>query len=86
MKNSFLKLMLNILKNHMNFIMVCQFLAERMKIEKLKKLVYIIKLNAIPIRNLKQALNHGLVSKKVHRVIKFNENAWLKPYVDRMLI
>ena len=27
------------------------------------------------IRNLKQALNHGLVSKKVHRVIKFNQNA-----------
>ena len=34
------------------------------------------------IRNLKQALNHGLVSKKVHRVIKFNQNAWPEPYVD----
>ena len=28
------------------------------------------------IRNLRQALNHVLVSKKVHRVIKFNQNAW----------
>ena len=26
----------------------------------------------IHIRNLKQALNHGLVFKKVHKVIKFN--------------
>ena len=29
----------------------------------------------IPIRNLKQALNHGLLLKKFHRVIKFNQNA-----------
>ena len=33
-------------------------------------------------RKLKQALNHGLVLKKVHKVIKFNQNAWLKPYFD----
>ena len=36
----------------------------------------------IHIRNLKQGLNHGLVFKKVHRVIKFNQNAWLKPYIN----
>ena len=34
------------------------------------------------MKNLKQALNHALVSKKVHGVIKFNQNAWLKPYID----
>ena len=36
----------------------------------------------IHIRNLKQVLNHRLVLEKVHRVIKFNQNAWLKPYID----
>ena len=36
----------------------------------------------IHIRNLKQALNHGLVLKNVHRVIKFSQNALLKPYID----
>ena len=36
----------------------------------------------IHIRNLKQALNHGLVFKKFYRENKFNQNAWLKPNVD----
>ena len=31
---------------------------------------------------LKQALNHGLVLKKVHRVIQFNQYDWLKPYIN----
>ena len=34
------------------------------------------------MRALKQALNHGSILKKVHRVIKFNQRAWLKPYID----
>ena len=56
-----------------------------MKIEKVEKLVADLHNNkeyVIQIRNLKQALNNGLVLKKVHRVIKFNQNAWLKPYND----
>ena len=58
------------------------FLPERMKIEEMEKLV--ANLNdkteyVIHIRSLKQALNHRLVLKKVHRVIRFNQNAWLKP-------
>ena len=31
---------------------------------------------------LKQALNHGLVLKKLHRVIQFNQKDWLKSYLD----
>ena len=33
-------------------------------------------------RNLKQALNHELVLKKVHIFIELNQEAWLKPYID----
>ena len=39
----------------------------------------------IHIRALKQALNHGLVLRKVHRVIQFNQKDWLKPYIDMIL-
>ena len=34
------------------------------------------------IKSLKQALNHGLKLKRVHRIIEFNQKAWLKPYID----
>ena len=57
-------------------------LCERMKIEKVEKLVANLHDKneyVIHIRNLKQALNNVLVFKKLHRVIKFNQNAWLKP-------
>ena len=33
-------------------------------------------------RALKQALNHGSTLKEVHKVIHFNQKAWLKPYID----
>ena len=36
----------------------------------------------IHIRNLKEALNQGLILKKVHKIIKLNQNAWLKLYID----
>ena len=69
----------------MNFIMIYHFLPERMKIEKVEKLVANLHNkteDVIHITNLKQALNHGLVLKIVHRVIKFNQNARLKPYIE----
>ena len=36
----------------------------------------------IHIQNLKEALNHGLVFKKVQGVIKCNQRAGIKPYID----
>ena len=50
-----------------------------------KKLVcnlYDKKSYVVHITSLKQALNHGLTLKKFHRVIQFNQEAWLKPYID----
>ena len=38
-KDTFLKLMFNIVKNYMNFIMIYHFLQERIKNEKIEKLV-----------------------------------------------
>ena len=56
-----------------------------MKIDKHKKLVCNLrnkKKYVVHIRSLKQALNHGLKVKKVHRIIEFNQEAWLKTYID----
>ena len=61
------------------------FLPERKKVEKVEKLICSIEDKEkyfIHIRPSKQALNHGLKLKKVHRVIQFNQKAWLKPYID----
>ena len=55
---------------------------ETEKVEKLVANLHDKKEYVLYIRNLKQALNHRLVLKKVHRVIKFNQNVWLKPYID----
>ena len=59
------------------------FLPEKMKIEKVEKLVANLHNNeyVIHINIFKKALNYGLVLKKAPRVIKYNENAWLKPYI-----
>ena len=34
------------------------------------------------IRVLNHALNHGLVLRKVDRVIQINQEDWLKPFID----
>ena len=60
------------------------FLPEIMTLEKVEKLFTNLhnKMEyVIHIKYLKQALNYGSVWKKVHRLIKFNQKAWLKPYI-----
>ena len=60
-------------------------LPERMKINKCSKLLcnlYDKNNYVVHIRSLKQTLNHGLILKKVNRVIQFNRDAWLKEHID----
>ena len=55
-----------------------------MEIEKVQKFVANLHDKTkyvMDIRNLKQALNQGFVLKKVHRIIKLNQKAWLKSYI-----
>ena len=61
------------------------FLSERMEVNKCKKLVCNLfnkKKYVVHINSLKQALNHGLKFKKIHRILEFNQEAWLKPNID----
>ena len=61
------------------------FLPERMKINKCNKLVCTVQDKENYVFHkiaLKQAIDHGLILKKVHRVIEFRQEAWLKPYID----
>ena len=61
------------------------FLPERIEINKCKKLICNLsskKKYVIRVNSLKQALNHGLKLKQIHRVIEFNQKEWLKLYID----
>ena len=61
------------------------FLPKRMKTDECKKLVCNLrnkKKYVVHIRSLKQALHHGLKLRKVYRIIEFNQEDWLTPYID----
>ena len=61
------------------------FLPKRMKIDKCKKLLCNLrnkKKYVVHIRSLKQAPNYGLKLKKVHRIVEFHQESWLKPHID----
>ena len=77
--------MLNIQKNLHKLHSDLPFLPERMKINKCTKLVCNLQDKEnypVHVLALKQALNHGLKSTKVHIVIEFRQEYWLKPYID----
>ena len=76
--------MLSIQKIYLVFVAIYYFYLKK-KIEKCNKLICDFddeKNYVVHIKALKQALNYGLILKKVHRVIQFNQKAWLKPYID----
>ena len=84
-KDIFLKLIFNILKKMHELHSDLLVLPERMKIEKVEKLgnnLHDKTEYVIHTRSLKQALILELVLRKVHRMIKFNQEAWLKPNID----
>ena len=61
------------------------FLPERSKIKNFNNLVCSVrdkKNYVVHIKALKQALNHGLILKKVNGVIQFTQEAWLKSNID----
>ena len=76
--------MLNVLKICIIFIAIYHSYQKEWKIKNAISLhaICMIKKNVVHIRLLKQALNHGLIFKKVHRVIRLNQEAWLKPYIE----
>ena len=61
------------------------FMCERLKIGGVEKLISNLfdkKRYVIHIRALNQALSHGLVLKRIHRTIEFNQSPWMKGYID----
>ena len=84
-KGYFLEVDIDYPKELFNLHKDLPFLPERKKVKKVEKCICNIEEKeryVIHIKVLKQALNHGLVFKKVHRVLQFNQKDWLKPYID----
>ena len=61
------------------------FLPERIKIEKVKKLVANLHYKTEYVIHIRKALNNELVLKKVDKIIEFNQNVSLKPYIDKTI-
>ena len=60
----------------MIYIVIYHSYQKKLKIDKYKKLICNLhnkKKYAVHIKSLKQALNHGLKLKSIHRIIEFNQ-------------
>ena len=61
------------------------FMCEKIRVNGVEKLVLNLhdkKKHMIHVKALKQALDHGLVLERIHRVIQFKQSAWMKEYID----
>ena len=84
-KGYFLEVHVEYLKKSFNLHSDLPFLSERNKVRKFNKLLFNVndkKNYVVHIKALKQALNYGLIPKKVDRLFQFNQKAWLKPYIN----
>ena len=86
MRNIFLKLIFNTQEKYVNFIVTYHFYSKKMKLRKVEKHVsnlhdknWICCTHELFKTGL--GLGHGLVLKEFHKVIKFNQNDWLKPCI-----
>ena len=84
-KDIFLKQTLNIQNIYLIFIKILISQLKERKLKNARKLFCNTQYkenSIVPIRALKQALHHRLILKKLFKVIQFNQEAWLKPYID----
>ena len=61
------------------------FMCENIRVNGVEKLVPNLhdkKKYVIHVKALKQALDHGLVLERIHRVLQFKQSAWIKEYID----
>ena len=61
------------------------FMCEKIRVNGVEKLVPNLhdkKKYVIHVKALKQALHHGLVLGRIHRVIQFKQSAWMKEYIN----
>ena len=67
-------------KNLLNLYKDLSFLPERNK--KFVCNIHDKENYVVHTKALKQTLNHVLILKRVYKVIQFNQETWLKPYID----
>ena len=74
--------MLNILKPYMICILISHYYQKESKLINAISNLYDKNNYVVHVRSLNQILDHELILKKVYKVIQFNQEAWLKEYIE----